>query len=101
VLLTGRLARWSAEVEPIELDVLLEEAAVRFLLSRTNGRRRATTEDDHLAAALARELGCLPLALEQAAAYIAERRLTLAGYLEEWKSRRDQVLTSGSPRPSH
>jgi tetratricopeptide (TPR) repeat protein len=101
VLLTGRLARWSAEVEPIELDVLTEEAAVRFLLSRTNGRRRATKEDDRLAAALVGELGCLPLALEQAAAYIAERRLMLAGYLGEWTSQRDHVLTWFDPRVSH
>jgi tetratricopeptide (TPR) repeat protein len=101
LLLTGRLARWSAEVEAIELDVLTEEAAIRFLLSRTNGRRRATKEDERLAAKLASELGCLPLALEQASAYIAERRLTLAGYLDEWTSRRDQVLRWFDPRVSH
>jgi hypothetical protein len=101
VLLTGRLARWSAEIEAIELDVLKEEAAVRLLLSRTNDRRRATKEDDRQAVTLARELGYLPLALEQAAAYIAEHRLTLAGYLGEWKSRRDQVLTWFDPRVSH
>ncbi|HEY4564983.1 MAG TPA: restriction endonuclease, partial [Thermoanaerobaculia bacterium] len=35
VLLTGRLARWSAEVEPLELDVLAEEDAGGFLLART------------------------------------------------------------------
>ncbi len=101
VLLTGRLARWSAEVEAIELDVLTEEAAIRFLLSRTNERRRATKDDERLAAKLAGELGCLPLALEQASAYIAERRLTLAGYLDEWTSRRDQVLSWFDSRVSH
>ncbi|HEX7181388.1 MAG TPA: tetratricopeptide repeat protein, partial [Thermoanaerobaculia bacterium] len=101
VLLTGRLARWSAEVEPLELDVLTEEAAAGFLLARTQGRRRATNEDAAYAAALARELGFLPLALEQAGAYIAERRLTLAAYLDEWRSRRDQVLGWFDPRVSH
>jgi len=101
VLLTGRLARWSAEVEPIELDVLTEEAAAGFLLSRTEGRRRATKEDSAHASVLARELGFLPLALEQAGTYIAERRLTLAAYLDEWQSRHDQVLTWFDPRVSH
>src|SRR3954447_12507176 len=101
VLLTGRLARWSAEVEPLELDVLAEEAAAGFLLARTKDRRRTTPEDAGLAIALARELGFLPLALEQAGAYIAERRLTLAAYLEEWHSRHEQVLTWFDPRVSH
>ncbi|HEY2295614.1 MAG TPA: tetratricopeptide repeat protein, partial [Thermoanaerobaculia bacterium] len=101
VLLTGRLARWSAEVEPLELDVLTEEAAAGFLLARTKARRRTTPEDAGLAVALARELGFLPLALEQAGAYIAERRLTLAAYLEEWHSRHEQVLTWFDPRVSH
>ncbi|HEY4593091.1 MAG TPA: restriction endonuclease, partial [Thermoanaerobaculia bacterium] len=101
VLLTGRLARWSAEVEPLELDVLEEAAAAEFLLARTKDRRRTTPEDAGLAVALARELGFLPLALEQAGAYIAERRLTLAAYLEEWHSRHEQVLTWFDPRVSH
>jgi tetratricopeptide (TPR) repeat protein len=101
VLLTGRLARWSAEVEPLELDVLTEKAAAEFLLARTKARRRTTQEDAGYAVALARELGFLPLALEQAGAYIAERRLTLAVYLEEWHSRHEQVLTWFDPRVSH
>jgi tetratricopeptide (TPR) repeat protein len=101
VLLTGRLARWSAEVEPLELDVLTEDAAAEFLLARTKAKRRTTQEDDRHAVALARELGFLPLALEQAGAYIAERRLTLAAYLEEWQSRHEKVLTWFDPRVSH
>jgi tetratricopeptide (TPR) repeat protein len=101
VLLTGRLARWGAEVEPLELDVLGEEAAVDFLLARTAGRRRATKEDGALAGVLALELGFLPLALEQAGAYIAERRLTFAGYLAEWRERREVVLGWFDPRVSH
>src|SRR4051812_35936579 len=101
LLLTGRLARWSTEVETLELDVLTEEAAAGFLLARTKERRRTTPEDAGLAVALARKLGFLPLALEQAGAYIAERRLTLAAYLEEWHSRHEQVLTWFDPRVSH
>ncbi|HEX3530953.1 MAG TPA: tetratricopeptide repeat protein [Thermoanaerobaculia bacterium] len=101
VLLTGRLARWSAEIEAIELDVLTEAAAVRFLLARTQKSRRKTKTDKADAAALAHELGCLPLALEQAGAYIAERRLTLAAYRNEWHAHHDRVLTWFDSRVSH
>ncbi len=101
VLLTGRLARWGIEIEAIELDVLAEKAAADFLLARTEGRRRATKEDRALVSVIAQELGFLPLALEQAGAYIAERRLSLAAYLEEWQSRHDQVLARFDPRVSH
>ncbi|HEV7672171.1 MAG TPA: tetratricopeptide repeat protein [Thermoanaerobaculia bacterium] len=101
VLLTGRLARWGAEVEPIELDVLAEQAAADFLLGRTKGRRRAAKGDSAEAIELARMLGFLPLALEQAGAYIAERRLTFSGYLKEWHSRHEQVLTWFDPDASH
>jgi len=100
VLLTGRLARWSAEVEPMELDVLAEAAAAAFLLERTK-RRRKVKEDEARAMDLALQLGFLPLALEQAGAYIAERRLTFAAYLEEWQSRRDAVRDWFDPRVSH
>ncbi len=101
VLLTGRLAQWGAEVEPIELDVLTEKASTDFLLARTEGRRRATKEDGDQVVELVRELGFLPLALEQAGAYIAKRRLTLTGYLMEWHSRHDQVLSWFDQRLSH
>jgi hypothetical protein len=101
VLLTGRLARWGAEVEPLELDVLAEGAAVELLLARTSRGRRRTAEDGALAAELAREVGFLPLALEQAGAAIAERRLTFAAYLAEWRERREVVLGWFDPRVSH
>jgi tetratricopeptide (TPR) repeat protein len=101
VLLTGRLAHWGAEVEAIELDLLTEEAAIAFLLERTAGKRRSTPEDAAQATTLARELGYLPLALEQAGAAIAIRGLTFAGYLRDWKTRRDKVLTWFDSRVSH
>jgi tetratricopeptide (TPR) repeat protein len=93
VLLTGRLARWGTGIDEIELDVLTKEAAAAFLLARTEKKRRPTPEDAKLAVVLARELGFLPLALEQAGAYIARHRRTFGAYLEEWKSKHDQVLT--------
>ncbi len=100
VLLTGRLARWGAEVEKLELELLAEPDAAGFLLARTASGRRKTGDDERHAGTLARELGCLPLALEQAGAYIAERRLTLEGYRVEWREKHDAVLAWFDPEVS-
>jgi hypothetical protein len=72
-------------VEPLELDVLATEDAARFLLERTERARRRTQTDEADAGELARELGGLALALEQAGAYIVQRRLSLADYLAKWR----------------
>src|SRR5439155_19419331 len=75
-----------------ELDVLALDDAVAFLLERTEDRRRVAADDAAKAREVASELGRLALALEQAAAFIAKRRLTFAQYLEQWRSRHDKVL---------
>ena len=58
--------------------------AVAFLLERTEGRRRRAADDEAKAREIAIEVDRLALALEQAAAYIAKRRLTFDAYLEHW-----------------
>jgi hypothetical protein len=68
------------------------EDAADFLLARSQERRRPRADDAALARQLADELGGLALALEQAGAYIAQRRLSFAEYLAEWRSQRDKVL---------
>ena len=40
VLITSRIANWSAAVEPLELDMLTQADAVDFLLERTPHRRQ-------------------------------------------------------------
>jgi tetratricopeptide (TPR) repeat protein len=98
VLITSRLSNWGGGVEALPLDVLQETAAVDFLLERTDARRRAQADDAIQARNLVTELGGLPLALEQAGAYINQRRLTLAGYLAEWRGQREKVLAWSDPR---
>jgi tetratricopeptide (TPR) repeat protein len=92
VVVTSRLANFSANFWPLELDVLAVEDAAAFLLARTMGRRRVAPDDEAQAREVAQELGGLALALEQAAALIGKRRLTFAQYLEQWRSKRDEVL---------
>ena len=91
VLITSRIANWSAGVEPLELHVLAAADATAFLLERTPHRRRAA-DDPSAAAAIARELDGLALALEQAGAYIDKLRLSFAEYLGRWRQKRPEVL---------
>jgi tetratricopeptide (TPR) repeat protein len=92
VVVTSRLANFSANFRPLELDVLGVEDAAAFLLARTKDRRRSAPDDEVKAREVANELGRLALALEQAAAFIPKNRLTFAQYLERWRSERDEVL---------
>ena len=92
IVITTRLGNWSGQVEALDLDVLGEEAAVEFLLARTAGRRPTTPTDAADVRTLARELDNLALALEQAGAYIHERRMSFAAYLRRWQESRSAVL---------
>jgi len=91
VLITSRIANWSAGVEPLELHVLAPDAAVAFLLERTPHRGKSA-DDAARAAVIARELDGLALALEQAGAYIDKLRLSFAEYLARWEAKRPEVL---------
>jgi tetratricopeptide (TPR) repeat protein len=92
VLITSRFTQWGPGIETRELDVLSLEAATDFLLERTAGKRRAQPSDTTDAAKLAARLEGLALALEQAGAYIAYRRVTFAEYLRDWEAQLPAVL---------
>lgn len=91
VLITSQNPTWPARVRPLAVPVLPPSEAVAFLLTRTGQADEAT------AAVLAEELGYLPLALEQAAAYVAARGGTLAGYLKRFHAQHREVLERGDP----
>jgi len=92
VLITSRLTTWPANVRKQSLDTLSHEEAVRFLLDRTDGGREPAPDDPERAADLAKRVDGLPLALEQAAAYIVRHRLRFADYLRTWEEARQEVL---------
>jgi tetratricopeptide (TPR) repeat protein len=73
VLITSRFSDWSALADEVSLDVLPIAQAVAFLQTRS-GR------DEAGAQALAEELGCLPLALDHAAAYCKRAQMRFADY---------------------
>jgi hypothetical protein len=88
VLITSQSAQWPAS-QRLEVNVLPAETAAAFLVSRTGD------PDQKAAAELADELGGLPLALEQAAAFMQATGDGLAAYLELFRQRRPDMLTRG------
>lgn len=98
VLITSRLTAWPPSVRKQPLDTLSPGEAVRFLLQRTQEGRTRAADDDRQAAALAEALDGLPLALEQAAAFILRRRMRFADYLRAWEQERSEVLKWHDPQ---
>jgi hypothetical protein len=98
VIITSRIADWSAAVQTTELDVLDEQDAGAFLLERTEPRRKKTATDTDDAPVLAHELGGLALALEQAGAYIAKNRFSFSEYRRRWGATREIILGWYDPR---
>ena len=90
VLITSRNPIWPPG-QALEVPVLETEVAAKFLAGRTGDTdRRAALE-------LAGELGGLPLALEQAAAYVQASGDSLTGYLASFRQRRADLLGRGEP----
>jgi hypothetical protein len=92
ILITSRLRDWPKTVYKQALDTISQEEAQAFLLKRTENERRATTDDEAQAWQLAEKLDGLPLALEQAGAYIAHTRLSFSEYLKVWEEETAWVL---------
>jgi Tetratricopeptide repeat len=88
VLITSQHGTWpprqGLEVPPLRMNV-----AATYLVNRTGEADYAT------AAELADELGGLPLALEQAAAYMQATGTSMTGYLDLYHHRRADLLARG------
>jgi len=89
VLINSQSQHWPGR-HVLDVPVLDATAAAGYLISRTGD------PDTEAAAALADELGGLPLALEQAAGYIQAAGLNLEGYLSLYRERRASLLARGS-----
>ena len=92
VLITSRQhGGWRAIAEPLAIDVWDRAESLTFL------RQRTADPDQQAAEALADALGDLPLALEQAAAYIDTTSISLAGYRDRLHSHAPQLFVRGQP----
>jgi hypothetical protein len=90
VLITSRNQIWPPG-QALEVPVLDPQVAAEFLVDRTGDA------DQQAALELAGVLGGLPLALEQAAAYVHATGESLAGYLALFGRRRPDLLGKGEP----
>jgi hypothetical protein len=96
ILITSRHAAWGSRANAVALDVWTADEASRYLLKRTG---QADSEVNRASAtALADALGYLPLAIEQAAAYIDETKIGIVGYAELFEKQQLRLLRS---RPSY
>jgi tetratricopeptide (TPR) repeat protein len=93
VLVTSRNPTWAGLAATIPLDVLPRSEAISFL-------RRRLGRDDPAFDQLATALGDLPLALEQAAAYLEQTYTRPGEYLELLATRTRELFALGRPATS-
>lgn len=91
IIITSRSPNWMGMAKAFPVKTLPSAEAVELLLKRTGH------QDETTAKRLADALGCLPLALEQAGAYIETRGCTMAHYLELFEKRQYELLQRGKP----
>ncbi len=93
-IVTSRFTDWSTAIGVTRIEALQPEAARQLLLDRTGV---AAPSADELAACntLAEQLGCLPLALEQAAAYMRKQRMGFSQYLKRYNDESAGLLRKG------
>ncbi|HYJ05725.1 MAG TPA: FxSxx-COOH system tetratricopeptide repeat protein [Chthoniobacterales bacterium] len=91
VLITSRNPSWRGVASPVQIEKWPVNIAVEFLLKRTG------QTDDLTAESIAQELDHLPLALEQAGAYIESAQTTLKHYLALFRERRLDLLKRVPP----
>jgi tetratricopeptide (TPR) repeat protein len=98
ILLTTRDPSISTLAHSIEVKQLEQDEAISLLLQHvydlpSHALLQQVSQDDRaVAETIAKEMGGLPLALDQARAYIEQTRCGLAQYLEMYKQSRTRLL---------
>ena len=98
ILLTSRAQIFDTLgiMNPVEIKVLPPNEALQFLLKRTSNQRCGSTEKIS-ARNLTKELGYLPLALEQAGAFIRVNRARFQDYLTSYRELHLELLKDSQP----
>ena len=98
LILTTRAQATGTQAEQIEVETMLPEVGMLFLLRRSKriGTHApladANPADIAVARSITEELGGLPLALDQAGAYIEESQCSLDDYQQRYRKRRTTLL---------
>ena len=99
VLVTSRASVVPGFPPPLSMRVLGEDEAVDLLASRLG--RELSEGEQQVAEALAEVLGYLPLALEQAGAYMRSRKMPFADYLDRFKRQRLALVEKHGPETDY
>jgi tetratricopeptide (TPR) repeat protein len=91
VLVTSRRPAWGSQATPLRVNVLARDESIAFLAKRTGSEDQAALD------ALAELLGDLPLALEEAAAYVEETGVGLGEYLGLVRERARELFGLDQP----
>ena len=86
VIITSRNQAWGSLARTLPVEVMTHAEARDFLA------RGEASVDERRGADLVEELGCLPLALAHAKAFMDETGTSLEGYLELFKEQRRKLL---------
>ncbi|MBT2420240.1 tetratricopeptide repeat protein [Streptomyces sp. ISL-22] len=91
VLVTSRNAQWSSLANSLEVDVFAREESVALI------KRRSPDIPEDAADRLADSLGDLPLAVEQAAVWLAETGMPVHQYLDLFETKYAELLQVDPP----
>ena len=91
VIITSRNPNWGNLARSMVVSKFERSKSIEFLFKRTSQQDRKAADD------LAEALGDLPLALEQAGAYMETTAKPLDEYLKAFQERRLEVLAKGKP----
>jgi tetratricopeptide (TPR) repeat protein len=91
VLVTSRNLAWAHPDRAVEVDVFERDESLALLKKRVDGI--SSTEADELSA----KLGDLPLALEQAATWLAQTGMPVIEYLREFDLHVAELMSEGKP----
>ena len=98
ILLTSRAQVFDilGALMPLEVNTLLPDEAEKFFIKRT-GRKELNSEEIESIRQIAKELDYLPLALEQAGAYIIRMECSFEDYLLSYNKRGLELLERFKP----
>ncbi|MFC4586303.1 FxSxx-COOH system tetratricopeptide repeat protein [Sphaerisporangium corydalis] len=95
ILITSRNPAWSRVADPLEVDVFNREESVEHLL------RRAPGVDPADADRVASTLGDLPLAIENASAWLEQTGMPAGQYVEHLRTQVTETLSLGELSPGY
>lgn len=93
IIITTRKSNISSLINPMDLDKFKRSESIQFILNRIQKHKCFEGSADQLADTL----DDLPLALEQASAYIIKTGISIDDYLKRFKKYRQQIIREGMP----